>query len=64
MDVGTGGGRFEKIIGDGPAKVAVIPGWFGDHRADETMFDDLDTIHPHRGVHRRRKIIRWVIAEG
>jgi pimeloyl-ACP methyl ester carboxylesterase len=33
---------FHKQIGDGPAKVAVIPGWFGDHRAFETMFDDLD----------------------
>jgi pimeloyl-ACP methyl ester carboxylesterase len=33
---------FHKTIGEGPAKVAVIPGWFGDHRAFETMFDDLD----------------------
>jgi pimeloyl-ACP methyl ester carboxylesterase len=31
-----------KKIGDGPAKVAVIPGWFGDHRAYEAMFDYLD----------------------
>lgn len=33
---------FHKPIGNGPARVAVIPGWFGDHRAFETMFDDLD----------------------
>lgn len=31
-----------KQIGDGPAKVAVIHGWFGDHRAFETMFGYLD----------------------
>lgn len=33
---------YYKKIGDGPIKVAVIPGWFGDHRAFETMFDFLD----------------------
>ena len=33
---------FHKTIGDGPARVVVIPGWFGDHRAYEPMFDDLD----------------------
>jgi pimeloyl-ACP methyl ester carboxylesterase len=33
---------FHKKIGDGPIKVAVIHGWFGDHRAYETMFDFLD----------------------
>src|SRR5882762_2362071 len=33
---------FHKEIGDGPTKVAVIHGWFGDHRAFETMFDYLD----------------------
>jgi pimeloyl-ACP methyl ester carboxylesterase len=33
---------FHKQIGDGPARVAVIPGWFGDHRAFEKMFEDLD----------------------
>jgi pimeloyl-ACP methyl ester carboxylesterase len=33
---------FRKEIGDGAAKVAVIPGWFGDHRAYATMFDYLD----------------------
>ncbi len=33
---------FHKQIGDGPVKVAVIHGWFGDHRAFETMFDALD----------------------
>src|SRR6266852_5380416 len=33
---------FHKKIGNGPIKVAVIPGWFGDHRAFETMFDFLD----------------------
>src|SRR5258708_22171297 len=33
---------FHKKIGDGPTKVAVIPGWFGDHRAYEPIFDDLD----------------------
>src|ERR1700728_4815993 len=33
---------FHRKIGDGPIKVAVIHGWFGDHRAYETMFDDLD----------------------
>jgi pimeloyl-ACP methyl ester carboxylesterase len=33
---------FHKKIGDGPLKVAVIPGWFGDHRAYATMFADLD----------------------
>ena len=33
---------FHKAIGDGPVKVAVIHGWFGDHRAFETMFDFLD----------------------
>src|ERR1043166_1538628 len=33
---------FHKQIGDGPAKVAVIHGWFGDHRAFEAMFDALD----------------------
>jgi pimeloyl-ACP methyl ester carboxylesterase len=58
MDLGAGGGKFEKAItesqagenemifhkkiGDGPAKVAVIAGWFGDHRAYESMFDYLD----------------------
>ena len=40
---------FHKTIGDGPARVAVIPGWFGDHRAYQPMFDDLDvkrfTLH-------------------
>jgi pimeloyl-ACP methyl ester carboxylesterase len=34
---------FHKVIGDGPAKVAVIHGWFGDHRAFAPMFDCLDT---------------------
>jgi len=33
---------FHKEIGDGPTKVAVIHGWFGDHRAFEMMFDYLD----------------------
>ena len=33
---------FHKEIGHGPVKVAVIHGWFGDHRAFETMFDYLD----------------------
>jgi pimeloyl-ACP methyl ester carboxylesterase len=33
---------FHKEIGDGAAKVAVIHGWFGDHRAFAPMFDDLD----------------------
>lgn len=33
---------FHKKIGDGPLKVAVIPGWFGDHRAYAPMFADLD----------------------
>jgi pimeloyl-ACP methyl ester carboxylesterase len=33
---------FHKQIGDGPIKVAVIHGWFGDHRAFAPMFDDLD----------------------
>jgi pimeloyl-ACP methyl ester carboxylesterase len=33
---------FHKKIGDGPVKVAVIHGWFGDHRAYQTMFDFLD----------------------
>lgn len=33
---------LHKQIGDGPLKVAVIHGWFGDHRAFETMFDFLD----------------------
>jgi hypothetical protein len=25
---------FHKVIGDGPAKIAVIHGWFGDHRIE------------------------------
>jgi pimeloyl-ACP methyl ester carboxylesterase len=33
---------FHKLIGDGPAKIAVIHGWFGDHRAFAPMFDCLD----------------------
>ena len=33
---------FHKVIGEGTIKVAVIHGWFGDHRAFETMFDYLD----------------------
>jgi pimeloyl-ACP methyl ester carboxylesterase len=33
---------FHKKIGDGPLKVAVIHGWFGDHRAYATMYPDLD----------------------
>jgi pimeloyl-ACP methyl ester carboxylesterase len=33
---------FHKQIGDGPIKVAAIHGWFGDHRAFETMFACLD----------------------
>ena len=33
---------FHKQIGDGPVRVVVIPGWFGDHRAFEAMFDFLD----------------------
>jgi pimeloyl-ACP methyl ester carboxylesterase len=34
---------FHKKIGDGATKVAVIHGWFGDHRAFEPMFGFLDT---------------------
>ena len=33
---------FHRQIGDGPIKVVVIHGWFGDHRAFETMFEYLD----------------------
>jgi pimeloyl-ACP methyl ester carboxylesterase len=33
---------FHKKIGDGATKAVVIPGWFGDHRAYEPMFDYLD----------------------
>jgi pimeloyl-ACP methyl ester carboxylesterase len=33
---------FHRQIGDGAVKVAVIHGWFGDHRAFEAMFDYLD----------------------
>ena len=33
---------FHKKIGDGPIKVVAIHGWFGDHRAFETMYADLD----------------------
>jgi pimeloyl-ACP methyl ester carboxylesterase len=33
---------FHRQIGDGPIRVVVIHGWFGDHRAYETMFDYLD----------------------
>ena len=34
---------WHKAIGDGPSKVVVLHGWFGDHRAYAQMFDDLDT---------------------
>lgn len=34
---------WHKAIGDGPAKVVVLHGWFGDHRAYAQMFDYLDT---------------------
>jgi pimeloyl-ACP methyl ester carboxylesterase len=33
---------YHKQIGDGPIKVVAIHGWFGDHRAFETMYADLD----------------------
>jgi pimeloyl-ACP methyl ester carboxylesterase len=33
---------FHKQIGDGPIKVVAIHGWFGDHRAFETIYADLD----------------------
>jgi pimeloyl-ACP methyl ester carboxylesterase len=34
---------WHQIIGDGPIKVIVIHGWFGDHRVFEPVFDALDT---------------------
>jgi pimeloyl-ACP methyl ester carboxylesterase len=33
---------FHKTIGDGPIKVAVIPGWFGTYLAYQMLFDNLD----------------------
>lgn len=34
---------WHKTIGNGPAKVVVIHGWFWDHRIYTPMFDALDT---------------------
>src|ERR1700732_1189252 len=39
----TGGNMvWHKTIGNGPAKVVVIHGWFWDHRVFAPMFDSLD----------------------
>src|SRR3984893_2559080 len=39
----TGGNMvWHKTIGNGPAKVVVIHGWFWDHRVFTPMFDSLD----------------------
>jgi len=34
---------WHKTIGNGPAKVIVIHGWFWDHRVFTPIFDCLDT---------------------
>ena len=38
----SGNGLWHTTIGNGPAKVLVIHGWFWDHRVFTPMFDALD----------------------